>query len=733
VRVRGPSSAGSVKGGMRGARGNKFAPATRPERFPARAHMSGFDRRRRPAWSHKPGRGTSCACVAISLLAVPALAHAQSREREPERIEPGLLHLHRVDAAIEVESIFERSRVRTDYGRRRSDARQTNRTLLTETVLTLFVDGDIVHPYLIDFRGSIGLGYSYNYWEEERFGDTDSDESSGYLTEFDLRADLFKNKRISGTVYGQRGEDRIPRLFLPTLRERRTAFGTAWVHKGDRFIWDLSFDHTDTERFGNRADRDDEDFVEDRFRTGVEFIFDQDQSLEIDYDYSRTERNFQGGAFDFETERHQVVVDYDLLFGTERRHRFLTYVRIQDESGDLARDLTEIGPRLILAHSDTLSTSYGYQYNREVYDGFEIDQHRADVRLTHQLYTNLTTTVDVFGLIERTEDDIETTQYGAAVDWQYTRSNDYGQFFAELRVGGNTENTTGNNGNRSQINESGTFRDPLPLYLLKQNAVPSTIIVTDVTGRILYLRGSDYTVTTVQNRVALLRVPSGRITNGQSVHIDYRYRTPADGEVDTVRVDVNLRQDFDNGWSPYYRFSFRDQDVNESAGFAFRADRTNHHRLGVRYARPRWSASAEYELYDDTFGPYNAMHLNGNANILRDAAELLDVRGSFSQYWFKEEGWDRDVSVFNIGAVHERRLDDYWTTTLTTTYRWEDDSQRGNTNAVDLGGVLAYRRGNMSLEFSVEYDLLYLPGSNEDGLAAWVNLRWAVDDVLRTQ
>jgi len=673
-------------------------------------------------------------CIAILIVVVgPAVTWAESQQREGEQIQPGLLHLRRVDATSELESSFDQSRVRPDYGYRQGNARQLDRTFLNESVLTLRLDGDIVHPDLIDFRGSLGLGYSNSYWHEERYGQSAHENSSGYLTEFDLRADLFRNKTVSGTVYAQRGEDRIPRLFLPTLRERRTAFGTAWVHKGDQFIWDLSFDYTDTERIGNRVRRDDERFIEDRLRTGVEFTPDQDQRLKVNYEFSRTNRNYQGGYYDFNTERNQVTLDYDVAFGSKRQHRFETYLRFQDESGDLARDLFEFGPRLILAHSDTLSTSYGYQFNREVYDGYRVDQHRVDFQLTHQLYKNLTTTVDAFGLLERTDDGVQTEQYGGSVDWQYNRSNDYGRFYAELRLAGDAEDITGNNGNRTQINESGTFRDPLPLYLIKQNVVISSIIVRDITGRIIYLLGSDYTVTIIHGRAALLRVPSGRIVDGQSIHISYVYRTPAHGEVNTRRVDLNLRQEFDNGLTPYYRFSMRDQDTNQSTGFAYKADRTDHHRVGVRYTRPRWSASAEYELYDDTVGPYNAVHIDGNANVIRNEGEQLDLRGSFSQYWFKEQGWNRDVSVFDLGATHERRLNDYWTTSLTTTYRWENDSQHGETNAVDLGSRLAYQRGNMSLEFSLEYDLLYLPESHEDGVSAWVNLRWTVDDVLRSQ
>jgi len=664
------------------------------------------------------------------LLLVPSLATAQSRHREPERVEPGLLHLHRVDADLEFESTIEQFRVRSKDGRGAANARQTNRSVLHEGVLTLRFQGDVVHPYLFDFYGSLGLGFSHNYYREDRFGRANTDHSGGYLSEFDLRADLFKNKAVSGTVYGQRGDDRIPRLFLPSLHERRTAFGTAWYYKADPVLMELNYDRTDTDRFGNRRQRDDERITEDRLSYALDWTIDQDQKLKLDYEHSRRRQEYQGSRFEFDTRRDQLKLDYDLAFGSRRQHRFVTYVRIQEESGDLARDIIEVGPQLILEHSKTLSTSYSYQFTRERLDGFEVDQHRADFQLTHRVYENLTTTVDVFGLEERTEDDIETTQVGASIDWQYVRNNPYGRLSAELRLAGDSERTHGNSGTRIVLNESATFRDPLPVYLLKPNAIWAAILVTDVTGRTVYRLGSDYVITTVRDRTALLRVPSGRIVNGQTILIDYGYRTPANGQIDTTRIDFNIQQEFTSGWTPYYRLSYRDQDVNRSTGFAVFADRTDHHRLGLRYTQSRWSVSAEYEIFDDTIDPYDAFHVTGNVNAIRSQNELLDLRGGFSQYFF-EGGWDqREVSEVNLSAVHELRLNDFWTTTLSSTYRWEDDSVRGTTNGLDIEGVLAYRRDNMSLELSLEYDLLRIAGSKEDGIAAWVNLHWELEDVL---
>lgn len=658
-------------------------------------------------------------------------AIAQSSERAVERIEPGLFHLDKVDAYLEIEAQLEQFRVRSKDGSGRVNARQVNRSSLVQELIGLSFSGDVVHPYFIDFSGSLAVGYTESRFREQTLTFTDSDRASGFLSEFDVRADLFKTKPISGTVFGRRLDDRVGRLFLPSLREVRWSYGTSWSYRHPVFPMELSFEHVDTQRSGNRDKIDDERIIEDRLRLGGDWRISDHQTLSYSYEHGRDRFSYQGSDFSFDTRRDQFVLDYDLEFGRDHQHRFSALLRYQDERGDLARDLFEFRPELEWQHTPDLSTRYSYDFRREELGGLQVDLHRVDFQVRHQFLKNLTTVFDAFGLTERTDDDVETTQGGASIDWQYTRSNPYGQLTAELGLAGDSERTRGDNGLRLVSNESGTFRDPLPLYLTRPNAVPVSVIVTDRTGRIVYAAGTDYTMIQAGDRLALYRVASGRITNGQVVLIDYRHRTPSKGRIDTVRVDFGIRQAFSWGLTPYYRFNYRHQEVDVSRGFAFIADRTDHHRLGFTFTRPMWSLSGEYEIFDDAIEPYDAFHLGGTVVPVRTDRQAIDIRLDFSQYFFDGGFDDRDVSEFNLSARHEYRFNDRWSNTLVSTWRWEDDSVRGTTNGLDIESVLAYRRGNLSIEFSLEYDLLRIAGSREDSVGAWLALRWDFENVVR--
>jgi len=425
-----------------------------------------------------------------------------------------------------------------------------------------------------------------------------------------------------------------------------------------------------------------------------------------------------------------VDLDDRVTFGPDDRHEFWTRLRWQEESGDFARDIFEITPQLTLEHSENLKTIYRYQFTREDYEAFDISTHRADFELIHQLYSNLTTTVDVFGLYEDIQNDVQTTQYGASVDWQYNRKNPYGEFYGNLALAYDTEDVSGDNGDRIVLNESGTFRGPLGIILRNRNVVPGSIVVTDASNRRYYLLGRDYLLAYSGEYTQILRVTTGNIQDDETVLVDYRYATPADGKLDTIRTDLALEQRFDFGLTPYYRLSYRNQEVDQSRGFYRYADRTNHQRIGVRYEQPRYTLGAEYEIFDDTVEPYDAFHLNGLYRFVQTADHTLDASVRFSRFFF-DGGFDaRNVSWLDLQLDHRWRLREDLSTFQRLTYRWQDDSVRGTTNAWDVTAGLDYALGDVTAELVVEYDRLDVPGSEEDDLGVYLRIRREFQNVL---
>jgi hypothetical protein len=645
--------------------------------------------------------------------------------------EPGYFSLDRLDAYLEFESQFDQSRVRSRYGRReRLERSQTNRDWTLEERVGFDLAGSIVDPSFINFGGDLSFALTQSHSVERSHYIDQTDDDSGYLSLYDLRANFFQGKALSGSVYALRHDDRINRRFQPSLDERRTGYGTSWTFADDVFPMTLSYDYLETDRTGNRDRYDDEHYTESNLRYSAGWHINEHNRFEFTFEHAETKQEYQGLARPFETTRDLFTLEHEYEFGPDYKHDLRTLVHWQEESGDFARDFFQIGPQLTLRHTDDLQTMYKYQFDAEKYEGLDVETHRTDWQLVHQLFSNLTTTVDVFGLYEDVEDDIKTTQYGASVDWQYNRKNSLGRFFSNLALAYDTEEGRGDSGTRLVLNESATFRDPVNVTLRNRNVLRNSIVVTDSSNRRIYVPGIDYAILRLRDFTQLVRIRTGNIADGDTILVDYQYDTPHDGQIDTARVDFNLEQRFDNGFIPYYRLSYRDQDVNSSAGFGRYADRTDHHRMGLRYEKDRWQVGAEYEIFDDTVEPYDAFHLDGLWRIFQSAAHSFDASSRFSRFFF-EGGLDRrNVNVVNFELDHRWRLRDDLSTFERVAFRWEDDSIDGLTHAWDVTAGLDYTLGDLSAQLTFEYDRLDLPHSEEDDFGVFFRIRRDIPNVL---
>jgi len=677
--------------------------------------------------------GCCSALTAVCLLgSVVARAEAPQDADRSDQPKTRWLSLDHLDAFLELENDYHYNRVDTAarfLGARRGS--QTNREWGFEERVGFNLAGAIVDPGLMTFAGDLSFALAQDHFEEFGTGlRTRRDTDRGVLLQYDMRVNFFQGKLISGSVYGLRQDDRINRRFQPALDEERSGFGTSWVFAHDRIPMELSYDFLQTDRTGNRDKRDNEEFQESTFHYAVRYIVDEHHRLKLSYEHAETEQDFQGRRRQFETIRDLMTIEHEVEFGNAYQHAFRTLIHWLEESGAFARDFFEIGPQLTLKHSDTLQTLYKFQFNRERFAGLDIETQRADFQLVHQVYSNLTTTVDAFALYEDVENDINTTQYGASVDWQYNRKNRFGHFYANLALAYDTEDVSGDNGRRVILDEAHTFQDPLAVFLRNRRVIPFTIVVTDAGNRRIYQLGVDYLVFRRGNVTRISRIRTGRIADRDTIFVDYLFKTPSNGSLDTVRADFSLEQRFDNGLTPYYRLSYRNQEDDLSAGFARQADRTNHHRLGVTYEKTRFTLGTEYEDFDDSIDPFRAFHLNGLWHIIMQQDRSLDLSARLSRFDFTNGFDDRNVTFLDITLDHRWHLGDALSTVQRLSYRIEEDSLSGTTQGWDVSAGVEYAWGDLFAEITLEYDRLDLPYSDDEDFGVYFRLRREFGNIL---
>ncbi|MFQ6049375.1 MAG: hypothetical protein ACE5K7_08425, partial [Phycisphaerae bacterium] len=452
-----------------------------------------------------------------------AAATSQPAQSAPR---PTYLHLNRVDADLQLESQFEQRRVKD---RRRGPGygdlsyRQRDRLLRFRQTLGFGLEGDLIDPGFLRFDVGLHLGLDQQRSVEQRESIDAKDYDNGWLTEYDIRVDLFANKPFSSVFYAERQDERISRRFLPSLRHERTRLGTMWQWVADKSTMRLTLEQTHDNYEGRADSFDDEDLRERLIRYESEFQLGQHHEFRVDGEYARLHEQYAGSPWEFAATRSHLDVADVLLFGATQQHRLETRLYYQEEQGELAYDLLEVGPQLSLRHSDALQTRYRYQFNRYSFEGVTARTHRLDFDVQHDRGGAVTTTVELFGQHEDSDEDDDVWNAGGSVHWNYRRPNRWGRFSATLGYWYDYERIRQRRGTRAVVNESHRLRDPLPAYLNRPNVIPSTIVVTSADRRRVFVPGSDYRVLWRNGRTALMRLPLGRIPDGDSVLVHYLY------------------------------------------------------------------------------------------------------------------------------------------------------------------------------------------------------------------
>lgn len=647
--------------------------------------------------------------------------------QQPKR---GLMSIEELTAELGFEMDLQRRTVRTDsLGANRPRFAQENKEYRFEETMGLISRGSILDERVLRYDAMIRGGFS-----QERFTESGSsiffDKNTtphGSIFEYDLRMQAFPAGKLSATAYASQLDDRVPRPFLPSIDRTREKYGAGLFFNDPKLPMRLTFDHLFDElrSSGTSYLQDNEEQGEDTLRYEATWQPTDHHTLNIEYEYERRSDRYSGTLERFDTTRNYFALSDAIQFGLDNRSRLDTFFRMEEERGDLARDILDLTPQLRLQHTDSLFTTYKAQYLKEKYFELETDTVRGDWGITHQFKDLLTSTAGLYGFQQDSDENADFKEWGGLTNFSLSRENSLGRLSGNLSY--LHSQSRADSGRRSGvvIDEAVTFRDPLPSYLAQRDVNQLTIVVRDPNGVRIYRQGLDYRVFQNRDFVAIQRVPTGLIADRQTVLVSYTYRVFDNFEVTRDRIDLRIQQDFTMGLAPYYAMSWQDEQIDPQEYLVYRDRNVNRHRVGFTYRKPRWSAGPEYEFNDDSIDPYQALHANADAIVLQTEKQQLNARATASYFRFSGEGYldARYTTLVDLGVNHRYILGRNLEANSAALYRFQNDSLFGETNGVDLTTSISYRIGLFTILVEAEYDMLDLPTSTDNSMALWLRVR----------
>jgi hypothetical protein len=512
------------------------------------------------------------------------------------------LDFYFLDVAIELEWRRNLSQVNPQVGQTTTDTQDRFRE-----ILQLGTRGYVGHPNLLelDLRGS--LLFTQRLLDLQSTGATDT--LGEFLFEYDFSGLFFSRQKFPITIYSRRNQSDIDRVFGSSIEQ-------VWEETGARLtVRDRTFP-TNVHIFTRSLDQIDVGFNEDfsldqnTFDANGRVELGPTQSLWWDFSYDdidQSGRIFLPQSF----QRLETNLTHTFDFGPDLLDQLRTVFRYFDETGDFGFQQFLVNPRLRLQPTDDLQVWFDYRFEDLQRSTIDLRRHDGSVNLRHQLFDSLTTT----GIIRGIHEDIPTDSFSsdeilAGIQFDYTKQVPLGTFYAVANLDWDRIWQTERGVPIPVIGQPFTFPPSDLIIILEENIEPSSIVVRDITGTIVFTLGVDYVQQVFFNRAEIRRIAGGNIPPGATVLIDYAIGPEPAGTITTANAGIDVRYTFlegpARGLSVYGRYLRQDQERSPNAfAFGLPDNDFSDFFFGAEYTLWKLYFRAEYQIRESEVAPFN--------------------------------------------------------------------------------------------------------------------------------
>ncbi|WP_428938343.1 hypothetical protein [Fontivita pretiosa] len=560
-----------------------------------------------------------------------------------------------------------------------------------EETFSLWSNGYIYHPNLVELNlaGSFGLTQS---WTDS---DGLSDSQFGTLYEWDANATILRKEDTPLTLYSRRSRQLVTRELGPTLDNTITTHGGILELRSKAVPTRLEAFHQEQQQSGiDESGIGDFDLTQNTFIWHSEARPTVNQFWTWDYTFNQVQETTRGiGSHEF--VNHDATLSHSMEFGRNDRSSLNSSVNYFDQSGDFVIRRLHWAELLRLEHSDSFTTRYQYTLDQQSFQDTEELTHRGTAGFIHRLYRSLVTTGEVG--IQQTDRNSggDSFQTFANIDFDYRKKVPLGVFTAALGYGWNEQRNDPQTQQTFVIDDPRTFNDPQPIIIPRSGVIPGSLVITDSTGLIIYQEGLDYTVRAFPDRLEIDRVIGGRITNGQTILLDYQLQ-PLGGNTTTtngfyIGGRYTIEQGALQGVSVYARYSEQDQTIDSDTPIQIVPNSYTDVLYGIEYAIRPWhlTLSAEQQWHDATISPFDATRFMARYTDRIRIDTTLNLDASYHIVSYPDE--DDTLNLLILVAQVQHRFSPRLWGSVSVLYRNEQDELRGETNGWEQQLELQWR------------------------------------------
>jgi len=411
------------------------------------------------------------------------------------------------------------------------------------------------HPNFLIFD----LGFSYQpIYRKDRFLVFPVRTESHSIQQRSARATLFQKKPLSLSANYRFQKDFINRDLLINIESFRETVGFN-LRFSNRFL-PFNFRYSkslwrEKEIETNRV------FSSKRNIFSAEInksFFKKDQN---NLSYSREFYNrIYANSISVQNTIQNLLLKNRVNFRLSKPSYFMSNIWAYRQRGDDNFDKLQSFQNLSLGLPKSFKFNVIYNYTFFDQRTLQYNQHRASARLIHQLFLSLWSQVGVdYFILKQTayRENIPTLE----ASFNYQKKIPTGKLYLNYSYRKRYEKRIGEPINVRVLDEEITLSDDQTTLLKNPNVDLNSIVVTDITGTLIYQEFFDYIIIPRGNYVQIKRVPGGQIENGMTVYVDYVYAQTGSYQFTTIGRNYGARLEiFKNHLQLYYNIFEQDYE-----------------------------------------------------------------------------------------------------------------------------------------------------------------------------
>jgi hypothetical protein len=449
------------------------------------------------------------------------------------------------------------------------------------------------------------------------------------LKKFDFRTTVFRNKAISLNAFVNMNQSYFNRELLTNIKTDNSQWGGILSLNNKFLPVSVSYRQSDWLQHEVQTGRD-FSMTQNNILGRAEKTFGKSDMNELLYTRDDYTYNYAGSS-EVSNIINRVALTDNIYFDRKRNYNFNSLLSFYNQEGDYPFSKVEAIERLMFSLPARFRFNAGYTFYRLEDPSQLLSQNRIRGSLNHQLFESLSSGIfsDYSGIDQTVYNE---TDLRLGFDLNYTKKIGTGRINLSYRYYHSTYDMNGVSAPVRIVNEEHILSDSKITLLDKPYIELSTLLIKDITGKIIYQLNFDYTITERNNYLELQRVPGGQIADGQTINADYTAMQPGSYSFEATNNSVAAGvQLFGKLIEIYYRGSFQDYHNMQETDF-LTLNYYDQNIYGGRLDFGFAGLGVEYENYSSNIIPYERWRYYLDLNLSLASKLLVSVNGNVLDY-----------------------------------------------------------------------------------------------------